>query len=265
MTKIIKSRYSLFKNFEEDITGLFLFKMKRRSITRKLLSYSRVLNKVEPLRLTDLLIRRKKKIREMFSADQFQYRKIRFFYGFSFGKTKIFNKFQYKTLQKYAANRLANSILFLEARLDVILLRLHLFVSIFESRLFIKENGILVNNKIIKDVSYRLKKNDILSFTAETRKVIKRKLLMIINARPVRHESSNLVFRDLNTALTKYTWLFKRYTTISPFLILGFPRYFEINFNTVEFYFKGSISFYDVFYPFKTTDNERLFFFSNYI
>jgi hypothetical protein len=61
MSKRINSRYSLFKNFEGDVFGRFLFKMKRRDVTRRLLSYSRVLNRVKPLRLADLLIRRKKK------------------------------------------------------------------------------------------------------------------------------------------------------------------------------------------------------------
>ena len=66
MTKILKSKYALLKNFEEDITGRFLFKMKRREITRKLLSFSKILNKVEPLRLTDLLIRKKNQLKIRF-------------------------------------------------------------------------------------------------------------------------------------------------------------------------------------------------------
>lgn len=61
MTKILKSRYSFYENFEEDVSGRFLFKMKRREITRKLFFFSKVLNRVEPLRLSDLLISKKKK------------------------------------------------------------------------------------------------------------------------------------------------------------------------------------------------------------
>lgn len=61
MSKRINSRYSFFKNFEEDVFGRFLFKMKRRDITKRLFSYSKVLNRVKPLRLSDLLIKKKKK------------------------------------------------------------------------------------------------------------------------------------------------------------------------------------------------------------
>jgi hypothetical protein len=101
MTKILKSRYSFYKNFEEDISGRFLFKMKRREITRKLFFFSKVLNKVEPLRLSDLLINRKKKIKSITSFDKFRFRKIKHYYGYTFGKTKIFNKSQYSVVHQF--------------------------------------------------------------------------------------------------------------------------------------------------------------------
>jgi len=265
MTKIITSRYSLLKNFEEDVTGLFLFKFKRRDITRKLFAFSKVLNKVEPVRLTDLLINKKRRIKSIISSDNIKFRKIKFFYGFLVGKTKIFNKFKYRQLQKYLGNRLHNSILSFEARLDVVLVRLRLFVSIFEARIFIQKYGVLVNNKLVKSYQYRLSMGDLVSLTDITRESLKKKLYILLKSKPIHFSPTDLINRELNTTLTLYTWLFKRYLACSPFLPLGFPRYFEININTMEFYFYGTITPKDISYPFKTSLFERNYFFNNYI
>jgi len=265
MTKIITSRYSLLKNFEEDITGLFLFKFKRRDITRKLFAFSKVLNKVEPVRLTDLLISKKRRVKSIVSSDNIKFRKIRFFYGFLFGKSKVFNKFKYIQLQKYLYNRLHNSILSFEARLDIVLVRLRLFISIFEARVFLQKYGILVNNKLIKRYQHQLSPGDLLSLTDITRESLKKKLYILLKAKPIKFSAIDLVNRELNTTLTLYTWLFKRYLACSPFLSLGFPRYFEVNINTMEFYFYGTIKSKDISYPFKTSLFERNYFFNNYI
>lgn len=265
MTKILKSRYLVFKNFEEDVTGRFLFKMKRREITRRLFSLYKILNRVEPLRLSDLLIRKKKKIKNLVSFDKFQIRKIRHFYGFGNGKTKRFNKMQYSFLNKCFNNRLHASVLSLESRVDVLLLRLRLFSSIKESRSFIKLKGVIINKRLITNCNYRLNKGDILSFTSEFSVVLKRKLYRLLRARPSNVYFKNLVTRELNSILTPYTWLFKRYTSVSPVLLLGFPRYVEPNFNSMEFYFYGIVNPEDIFYPFRTSLYERINFFNNCI
>jgi len=265
MTKILKSRYSIYKNFEEDIFGRFLFKMKRREITRRLLSYSKVLNRVEPLRLADLLIRRKKKIRGLTSLDRIKFFKFRHFYGLSFGKTKIFNKIQYSCLQHFIKDRRLNSILSLEARLDVVLVKLFLFNSIFESRSFIKNEGVFVNNSLIKKFDLLLAPGDILSFSFKHKILFKRKIYRLLRARTSNIPFRNCITRELNSLLTSYIWLFKRYTGLSPFFLVGFPRYFEFNFNSMEFYFYGTTKVDDLFFPFKTSLSERSSFFNNFI
>jgi|SwirhirootsSR3_FD_contig_71_3733966_length_3061_multi_2_in_0_out_0_2 ribosomal protein S4 len=264
MTKILKSRYSFYENFEEDVNGRFLFKMKRREITRKLFFFSKVLNRVEPLRLSDLLISKKKKIKNIVSFDKFRFRKIKYYYGYTFGKTKIFNKSQYNFSHRCLKNRALRSILSLEARIDILLLRLRLFSSIRESKFFIKSEGILINGVLIKNNNYRLSKGDILSFTKKFRTIFKRKIYRLLRARPSSVPFSNVATRELNSILTSYTWLFKRYTAMSPFTLLGFPRYIEANFNSMEFYFYGFIKPEDIFYPFKTSLQERTSFFNNY-
>jgi ribosomal protein S4 len=264
MTKILQSRYSLFKNFEDDITGLFLFKLKRRAITRKLFAFSKILNKVEPVRLTDLLIRRKKRIKSITSLDNFKFKKIRFFYGFLVGKTTSFNKFKYKRLHKFFGNRILNSTLSFEARLDVILVRLYLFISIKEAQVFIQNYGVLVNKSLIKNCNYQLVVGDILSL-AKNAAMFKRKFYKVLKARPVNVKLKDLINRELNTSLTLYTWLFKRCTKTSPFMLFGFPRYVEVNINSMEFYFYGHLNSKDISYPFKTSILDRIFFFNNYI
>jgi len=265
MTKILKSRYAVYKNFEEDVTGHFLFKMKRREVTRKLFSYLKVLNRVEPLRLADLLIRRKKKIKGLPSFDKTRFFKLRYFYGIGFGKTKQFNKLQYRLLQRYLSNRTLLSLSSLEARLDVLLVRLRLFNFIKDARDFIKTEGVLINKLVIKNFSYVLVKGDILSFRSKYRMILKRKVYRLLRACPIGIPFSNCVTRELNSVLTIYTWLFKRYTKLSPFFIFGFPRYIEPNFNSMEFYFYGSIYSKDIYYPFKTTLQERSAFFNSFI
>jgi ribosomal protein S4 len=239
--------------------------MKRRDITRKLFSFSKVLNRVEPLRLSDLLIRRKKKIKGLVSFDKFRFKKLRHFYGFGFGKTKSFNKLQYRYLNASIKNRRESSILSLESRLDVLLVRLCLFSTVNAARSFIKSEGVLINNNLITSYNYRLKTGNILSFNKKFRTIFKRKLYRLLRARPSVVPFKNLATLELSSVLTAYTWLFKRYTAISPFFILGFPRYVEPNFNSMEFYFYGSIKINDVSYPFKTTLQERSSFFNNYI
>ena len=51
-------------------------------------------------------------------------------------------------------------------RIDVLLSRLHLFYSVYQTRQFIKDGIILVNNKKI-DINFILKKGDIISFNSK--------------------------------------------------------------------------------------------------
>jgi len=176
--------------------------------------------------LTDLLISKKKRIRSIISSDRIKFRKIRFFYGFLFGKSKIFNKFKYKQLQKHLYNRLQNSILSFEGRLDVVLIRLRLFISIFEARIFIQKYGILVNNRIVKRYQHQLTPGDLVSLTDITRESLKKKLYILLKSKPIQFLPTDLINRELNTTLTLYTWLFKRYLACSLFFVVGLSSIF---------------------------------------
>jgi len=165
---------------------------------------------------------------------------------------------------KYLRDRSNDLLLNIEGRVDIILLKLNLFSFITESRSFINESGILVNGRIIKDPSYVLNSGDIVSFLPFDKFILQRKLYRLLRSRPalLLKEKVNL---ELNSLITFYSWLFKRRTRRSPFLINGFPRYIESNFNTMEFYFYGKIYFDDISYPFKTRLVERSRFFNSLI
>jgi len=167
-------------------------------------------------------------------------------------------------ITKYLKNRSNDLLLNIEGRLDVILLKLNLFSFIVESRSFINKFGILVNNQLIKNPSHVLSPGDIVSFLPFHKLILQRKLYRLLRARPapLLKEKIN---SELNSLITFYSWLFKRRTRRSPFLINGFPRYIEPNFNTMEFYFYGEIYFDDISYPFKTRLVERTRFFNSLV
>lgn len=165
-------------------------------------------------------------------------------------------------LTRYMRNRVNDLFQSIEGRLDVLLLKLNLFSFITESRSFIREGGVLVNNTLVKNPSYTLSSGDIVSFTSFNKFILQRKLYRLLRSRPtaILKEKVN---RELNSVVTFYAWLFRRRTKKSPFLLNGFPRYVEPNFNTMEFYFYGKICPDDVVYPFKTRLAERSRFFNS--
>jgi ribosomal protein S4 len=199
------------------------------------------------------------------SSDTFKGRKFRHYYGFGFGKKTIFfKKFHKFLITKYRRDRLNDLFLSIEGRLDVLLLKLNLFSFITESRSFIKGSGVLVNSILIKDPSYVLSRGDVLSFTPFDKFLLQRKLYRLLRARPFSSLIAK-VNKELNSVVTFYSWALKRRTGKSPFLMNGFPRYIEPNFNTMEFYFYGKIKPEDIQYPFKTRLYERSRFFSSLI
>lgn len=272
MSKIKTSKYSLFKNLEADIFGRFLFKMKRRTVTRNLLSFSKVLSRVKPVKLSDLLIRRKRKSK-VSSTDTLINRKLMFYYGryrsfFSHANHLKSSERSPNTIAKTkisAPRKTFSRIIELWcARLEVILSSLNLFSFIREARKFISKEGVLVNNVLIKNPSFVLSPGDIISFTPFNKVVLQRKLYRVLRARPSITTLREPINKELNSVLTLYSWLYRRQTNKSPFLVLGgFPRYIEPNFTTMEFYYYGSIKPEDVTFPFKTTLAERSRFFSS--
>lgn len=86
--------------------------------------------------------------------------KLGYFYGF-FNRTKIKSLYLFN---RYNKSKYTNSVFFLlESRLIVILYRLNLFNSVFSLKQFIKNEGVYINNKLIKDYNYNTNLFDIVS------------------------------------------------------------------------------------------------------
>lgn len=159
MTKIVKSYYKLISNFQEDLKGTFLFRMKRRQRTLNLLAWRFLLNKVKPVRMDDLLLPRLRR-RTVNSRFTIQLRKLRYFYGFYKGYKSVFFKRLHAAIKHYKFNRLSYLAALLELRLDVLLVRLRFFKNIYRARAYIKEFGVVVNGKIIHCFTKTLKQGE---------------------------------------------------------------------------------------------------------
>lgn len=273
MTKIIKSYSKLINNFQDDLKGSFLLKLKRRQRTLNLLAWRFILNKVKPVRLDDLLLSRLKR-RSINSFYSIQLRKLRFFYGFYRGYKSVFFKKLHSTVTKAKFNRVERGLGFLELRLDVILVRTFLFSNIFLARRYINKFGVLVNGKLVYNINYLLKIGDIFSILPSHRVFFKIKLLLKLNPSRSFIDLLKLKLDTNNNFLNRFIFAdvrrFDVYGRVlsypsteifdldfikkfrSAFFLSYLPRYLEFNFKKFEFIYSLPLcSFEDIKYPFK--------------
>lgn len=178
MIKINKKKNSLIRFYKRDLFGK-LIKKRRISILREFLI------KLMKIKLKKNIINKNfykigivekplyLKKRTKWCKYFFQRQQFRIFYGFL--KICVFKKIIKRSLK--CKNAVNYFVYLMESRLDVILYRLNVTKSIRMSRQFIVHGNILVNNKIIRNPSYNLKKNDILSFKKNIIINIKKKIL----------------------------------------------------------------------------------------
>lgn len=273
MTKIVKSYSKLVNNFQDDLKGSFFFKLKRRQRTLNLLAWRFILNKVKPIRLDDLLLPRLKR-RSINSFYTIQLRKLRFFYGFYRGYKSVFFKRLHCFLSKVKFNRVEKSLSLLELRLDVLLVRTFLFSNVLLARRYINKFGVVVNGKIVYNINYVLKINDVFSVLPAHRIFFKTKLLLKLN--PVQFNINFLkaklginfinykrfIFSDVSNFGT-YERILSSFNSEhfdldnlrksrSLFFLSYFPRFLEFNFKNFEFVYNLPLrSFADIKYPFK--------------
>lgn len=291
MSKIIKSYYKLITNFQDDLKGSFLNKLKRRQRTLNLLAWKFLLNKVKPVRLDDLLLPRLKR-RSINSFYAIQLRKLRFFYGFYRGYKSVFFKRFHKFLKsKTGFSRVEKGLSFLELRLDTVLVRIGLFSNINLARNYIKLYGLMLNSKHTYAHNYILKKGDVFSVLDSHKTIFKLKVVLKLNPSLGNigfitsrvtgllgsHSdfSSNFLNRFILSDINKISV----YERLLSFQSLGFfdfnilkknrsvlflsylPRFLEFNFRTFEVIFVSSLkSFDEIKYPFKlkTVETKRL-------
>lgn len=103
---------------------------------------------------------------------------------------KMFNLFYSNLRKKYLKKLLNNStkksnqiknkinvkkffLNFLEARLDIILVRSHFVLSVRNARQLISHKHVLVNGKIVSDNSFLVNKGDLITFSKKSHKIVR--------------------------------------------------------------------------------------------
>lgn len=174
--KRILSRYSLYRKYEEDLWGTLLL-FKRKKLTKILrLMHLRLLEvnykfRMKMYRRLNLNLKfnfdsskapRKRKYYMPHVAHKRAIRKLRFFYG-----VMTERNFRYYILRSRLNSRRMSSFFLInfENRVDVILMRLNIFYSVFQIRQLLLHRKIYINDKLITHGSVQLKKNDLISFS----------------------------------------------------------------------------------------------------
>lgn len=108
------------------------------------------------------------------------------------------------SLSKKKKNKISYFIYLMELRLDVVLYRLNLTATIREARQLVLHGKVMVNNLIVKNPSYALRVNDLLSFKKSSIYTFKKKIFsnikrgsFIISSIPnyVEYSYKNLKFK----------------------------------------------------------------------
>ena len=92
----------------------------------------------------------------------FEKQQLKFFYG-CLSEYQLKNLFQKLKKRKNKINIFKNFLVLLESRLDIIVVRLKLARTVFQSKQLINHCKIKVNNQIVNKSNYLLKKGDVIS------------------------------------------------------------------------------------------------------
>lgn len=154
--RTIAYKFKLYSKYKTNIWGHLKLKRKLKKVKwEKTYLKTKISQKY--------LSKKPKKVylKRIFKYKLEEKQKLRYFYGnISFKKLKMF-----KNISKKKSNNLSlNFIKLLESKLDVVLYRSNLIDNIFVCKYLIKNGCILINNKIIKNNNYFLKKGDIIKF-----------------------------------------------------------------------------------------------------
>lgn len=103
-------------------------------------------------------------------------KRFNLFFG-NLGKKYLKNKVNESYKKSNQIKNIINSTNYfnniLEKRLDIILLKSHFVLSIRNARQLISHNQVLVNNIIVNDSSFLLKKGDLITFSKKSHKLLK--------------------------------------------------------------------------------------------
>lgn len=149
MNKLRPRNKICFQNNENIHANLNLSKLNKKkwNLFKKRLKYKK---EIKP-----------EKRNKFFQKRLFEKQQLKNFYG-CIPEYQIKNLFKKLNKKKNKINTFKNFILLLESRLDIIVVRLKLAKTIFQSKQLINHGKIQVNNQIINKSNYLLKKGDII-------------------------------------------------------------------------------------------------------
>ncbi len=149
MNKLRPRNKICFQNNENIHANLNLSKLNKKkwNLFKKRLKYKK---EIKP-----------EKRNKFFQKRLFEKQQLKNFYG-CIPEYQIKNLFKKLKKKKNKINTFKNFILLLESRLDIIVVRLKLAKTIFQSKQLINHGKIQVNNQIINKSNYLLKKGDII-------------------------------------------------------------------------------------------------------
>lgn len=150
MNKLRPRNKICFQNNENIHANLKLSKLNKKkwNLFKKRLKYKK---EIKP-----------EKRNKFFQKRLFEKQQLKNFYG-CIPEYQLKNLFKKLNQKKNQINTFKNFILLLESRLDIIVLRLKLAKTIFQSKQLINHGKIQVNNKIINKSNYLLKKGDLIT------------------------------------------------------------------------------------------------------
>jgi len=202
MTKIIRSKFKIYRRYGVDLWGNFLCNYKRNKrkkiykfLLEKYKRFLRMKSRFKLLRYESKLNRKrvsfskfggtketrrfgKKRRRRTFRGRLLvMSKKLKYFYG---------NLLHYQIKRIFLATKIQNSrcedsfFFNLERRLEVIFYRMGFFKSIWNVRQFVKQGVVQVNNKVVRSHTYQCNIFDCVSVLPEMRKLFKRRFLRVL-------------------------------------------------------------------------------------
>jgi ribosomal protein S4 len=149
MNKLRPRNKICFQNNENIHANLNLSKLNKKkwNLFKKRLKYKK---EIKP-----------EKRNKFFQKRLFKKQQLKNFYG-CIPEYQIKNLFKKLNKKKNKINTFKNFILLLESRLDIVVVRLKLAKTIFQSKQLINHGKIQINNQIINKSNYLLKKGDII-------------------------------------------------------------------------------------------------------
>ena len=238
MLKVNYKKLNLIRLYKRDLWGriiqkrklllirnyiIKLYKLKNKFKRKKRVGFYRINNFEKPV-----YFRRKTKYGKYFILR----RQFRIFYGFL--SIKMIKKIIKKSFRKRYA--LCYFIYLMESRIDVLVYRLHIVKSVRSARQWIFNGNVIINNNIIINPGYNVKKGDLILFNKNIMLLNKTKLYKCIKSK---NWSRSLVPNYLEYDLNNFIFTFINFNVYDvPFFAPVTPYTFLniMNFYT-KFYF----------------------------